>query len=1137
MVLGTCGWIQAQTNSWNSNTGGNWDTAASWSLGVPPASTQSIMFTNAFWKAVVIDSSTVASAPQTLAVNSLTITSVSPTNGAFTTRNTLLLNYAGAGNPLVIGVDASTPGSLIIGDTNSALVMLSSGLIVNDALGTNNSHLGEFEVDGTLSQSDNSEVVAGFLNLTGTYNFTNGELFVGTEFINGTFNQQGGTNTGSLIFTENGEYNLFDGVLQGGVALNNPFAGIFNQSGGTNIGSLGLDGPGVYQLSGGLLVPGDLQVGPSELLPSSLGAGAVVQTGGTDNAGNITMGGGSYSLQGGVLTASNLTLPPFSSRIGFSGSSFNQSGGFFSSGSVVINGGHDVNSGLQPSFYMLNGGILQSPSITMNLGNFFQYLGTNGVGTLSASNNSSYTINGGMLAVDLIQLNDATFLDNGGTLAGNRNLTLANGFSWYESHAAAGFGQLRISGGTNYLYLMSSPCVIRFADSSAVPWTGGGRLMIMGWTGSLSGGGSQQVLFGSNASGLTAQQLSQVQFWNPASLPSGIYGAKILSNGEVIPDQSSSSAGPVNSWINPVSGNWDEASSWSLGMLPNSSQSVVIANTNWKAVAINPSTPVNFPASMTISNLFIDGATNTENTLLLNNFGTAVPLTILNALSLRDGAQILNFNASLIVDGITFSVTNSDIIQDGGFMLTTNGMTLNDSTFAISNGVFVAGFVGIGYPRSAHFSEYGGSVTISNIALASYIPGAIPNGISLYGGTLDLPNGMPLYGEPGGVSYFQAGGTNITGQISLGADMGQGAPIFTLNGGLLADTGLSAMGGDIGSISVNQNGGTHIITNSLSLEGENHLGEFAVVASYNLNGGTLSAGAVNLNADSGTAAFNQTNGTAYVGEFQGVSEPYESYWSPALNLSGGTLACSNLDMLDSGTITQTGGTLVVSNTLTVAGFIAPGPKIYSTYQFTNGTLVASNINIGGNWIIGDSAGTNRITNAGTCTLSNSLAIGNAVEQLGRFILGDTATINLAGSASRLSFANSSGQSWTSGAMLVVLDWNGNQSGGGAEQLKFGVDQSGLTAAQLNQIRFRISTNLYSAKILNTGEVVPDQQVAPSLKFAQQGNQLILNWLPGYKLQTATDPAGPYQDVFMPFTTSPYTNSINQPEQFFRIVPQ
>ena len=176
------------------------------------------------------------------------------------------------------------------------------------------------------------------------------------------------------------------------------------------------------------------------------------------------------------------TLPPISSRIGILlAVGFNQSGGFFSSGSVVINGGHDVNSGLQPSFYMLNDGILQTPSITVNLGDFFQYLGTNGVGTLSVSNNSSYTIfNGGMLAVDLIHLNDARFLDNGGALAGTRNLTLANGSCWYESHAAAGFGQLRISDGTNYLYLMSSPSVIQFADSSAVPWTGGGRFRHIG---------------------------------------------------------------------------------------------------------------------------------------------------------------------------------------------------------------------------------------------------------------------------------------------------------------------------------------------------------------------------------------------------------------------------------------------------------------------------------------------------------------------------------------------------------------------------------------------------------------------------------------------------------------------------------
>src|SRR5947208_9271414 len=88
----------------------------------------------------------------------------------------------------------------------------------------------------------------------------------------------------------------------------------------------------------------------------------------------------------------------------------------------------------------------------------------------------------------------------------------------------------------------------------------------------------------------------------------------------------------VDSWINPTSGNWDQASSWSLGVLPDSSQSVMITNSGWKAVAINPSTPVNFPNSMTVSNLTVRGAWDTENVLLLNYFGTAVPLTVINGL-------------------------------------------------------------------------------------------------------------------------------------------------------------------------------------------------------------------------------------------------------------------------------------------------------------------------------------------------------------------------------------------------------------------------------------------------------------------------------------------------------------------------
>ena len=161
-----------------------------------------------------------------------------------------------------------------------------------------------------------------------------------------------------------------------------------------------------------------------------------------------------------------------------------------------------------------------------------------------------------------------------------------------------------------------------------------------------------------------------------------------------------------------------------------------------------------------------------------------------------------------------------------------------------------------------------------------------------------------------------------------------------------------------------------------------------------------------------------------------------------------------------------------------------------------------------------------------------LQIGNAVEQLGRFILAGDATIDLAGSASRLSFANSSGESWAGAAMLVVTNWKGNLSGGGAEQLKIGTSQSGLTPTQLAQIQFAnpagMAAGNYPARILPTGEVVPSQL----LTLSRSGNTLTLTWGPGWTLQSATNVAGPYQDV--QGAASPYTATMNNPRQFFRL---
>src|SRR4051812_42219068 len=139
----------------------------------------------------------------------------------------------------------------------------------------------------------------------------------------------------------------------------------------------------------------------------------------------------------------------------------------------------------------------------------------------------------------------------------------------------------------------------------------------------------------------------------------------------------------VNSWTSPTSGNWDQSSNWSLGILPNSSQSVMITNSNWKAVAINPSTPINFPGSMTVNSLTIRGATNTENTLLLNFSGTTTPLHVLNNLDIGAHGHLQMFSSGLTADNL-LNVQGS-LDQDGGQLVFTNSLT---NTMQIEGGHF-----------------------------------------------------------------------------------------------------------------------------------------------------------------------------------------------------------------------------------------------------------------------------------------------------------------------------------------------------------------------------------------------------------------------------------------------------------------
>jgi autotransporter-associated beta strand protein len=122
-----------------------------------------------------------------------------------------------------------------------------------------------------------------------------------------------------------------------------------------------------------------------------------------------------------------------------------------------------------------------------------------------------------------------------------------------------------------------------------------------------------------------------------------------------------------------------------------------------------------------------------------------------------------------------------------------------------------------------------------------------------------------------------------------------------------------------------------------------------------------------------------------------------------------------------------------------------------------------------------SAGTLRFGASGAIASSSSLIMnggnldpGGFNQNLGSTTFGLTAfsTIDFGTFPVELDFANSSGLSWT-GSTLNLLNWDF-----GADKLRFGLDNSGLTSAQLAKIEFN-GAGLGTAQLDSLGYVVPE----------------------------------------------------------------
>ena len=169
-----------------------------------------------------------------------------------------------------------------------------------------------------------------------------------------------------------------------------------------------------------------------------------------------------------------------------------------------------------------------------------------GMLTLSGANTftGATTVNGGVLVAGGpgalgntggVTINDTATLQLAGAgdrINDNANLVM-NGGILNTAGLSEMFGSLLLPAGASILDLGNGASILHFRNSDAFLW--GGQLKVYDWTGDPSGGGTDQLFFGNNITGLRSDQLAAMQFYSDAGttfLGTGM----ILSDGEVVPD-------------------------------------------------------------------------------------------------------------------------------------------------------------------------------------------------------------------------------------------------------------------------------------------------------------------------------------------------------------------------------------------------------------------------------------------------------------------------------------------------------------------------------------------------------------------------------------------------------------------------
>jgi hypothetical protein len=557
----------------------------------------------------------------------------------------------------------------------------------------------------------------------------------------------------------------------------------------------------------------------------------------------------------------------------------------------------------------------------------------------------------------------------------------------------------------------------------------------------------------------------------------------------------------ANSWLKPTSGNWEEPY-WSQGVLPNYGHSVMITNAGWKAVQIAPSTAQYFPDSLNVYSITVLSPVDSYNTLLLNYAGFDRPLTVNYSLTIGGGAAMAMHSSALQLagpPGVGLSI-GGEFNQNDSSQVSGNQADVGwagPGVYNLNSGLINLQHLFVGGPNQGVFNQNGGSnapgivhfenggtynlrdgdfngaTYTSDGAVFRQDGGRVHSILEFHGGQYVLNGGVnyggvraPVYGNyaRGYASVIQNGGT-VFGRITVGGEV-EGGGSYTLSNGVISAESIAV--GMLGDF--RQLGGSITTPGIITVRyGSYHRTDMRD-AYFGLTAGFLSSGGIDIVR----SGFGQSGGTNQVAGSLVLSEGY--FGSTTYSLSGGVLITENtaVSNITSGGFFQSGGTHRVANRLSV-GSGAWNGQSWKGYELSGGNLIVSNIALQ-RGIFRHSGGT--VTQSGTLTAnSTSVFAAPGTHQFGGLQLSGTNGLTMPSASAITRFRNSSALAWSNAPSLIITNWAGSNLGGGSHRIIFGNSATALTPQQVAKISFHSPAGfpwgLHPAKILSTGEIVPD----------------------------------------------------------------